>query len=111
MILIPEVPFELDEVVQRMHQALAEVFDIAARYVDDGAAVAPAYRWLVFRVAQEALRNVVQHSKAAKVHVELRRAESGTVLVVEDNVDSAESLWMLLDLSISCLMRIHLAKR
>jgi two-component system, NarL family, sensor kinase len=66
-------------------------------HVDDGAEVAPPYRWLVFRVAQEALRNVVQHSKAPEVRVELRRTESGTVLVVEDNgigfdpaIDAAE---------------------
>ncbi len=53
--------------------------------VDTDASVPPAYRWLVFRVAQEALRNVVQHSKAPQVVVELRRAESGTVLIVQDN--------------------------
>jgi len=43
------------------------------------------------------LRNVVQHSKAPEARVDLRRTESGTVLVVEDNgigfdpaIDAAE---------------------
>lgn len=53
--------------------------------VHPGAEVAPAYRWLVFRVAQEALRNVAQHSRATKVEVALRRTESGTVVTIDDD--------------------------
>ena len=53
--------------------------------VGPGAEVAPGYRWLVFRVAQEALRNVVQHSRAQHVVVAMRRTESGTVITIDDD--------------------------
>lgn len=53
--------------------------------VEPGTEVAPAYRWLVFRVAQEALRNVAQHSRATKVVVAIRRGESGTVITIDDD--------------------------
>jgi signal transduction histidine kinase len=53
--------------------------------VAPGAEVAPGYRWLVFRVAQEALRNVVQHSRAQHVVVAMRPAESGTVITIDDD--------------------------
>ncbi len=53
--------------------------------VEPGTEVAPGYRWLVFRVAQEALRNVVQHSRATRVVVAMRRGESGTVITIDDD--------------------------
>lgn len=75
-----DVPTALQSMLDRTPRGLA-----TSLQVDPGAEVPPAYRWLVFRVAQEALRNVVQHSKAPHANVELRRAESGTVLVVQDD--------------------------
>ncbi|MEN9643699.1 MAG: hypothetical protein RL238_368 [Actinomycetota bacterium] len=75
-----DVPTALQSMLDRTPRGLATSLD-----VDPDATVPPAYRWLVFRVAQEALRNVVQHSKAPHAAVELRRAESGTVLVVQDD--------------------------
>ena len=75
-----DVPTALQSMLDRTPRGLDSTLE-----VDTDATVPPAYRWLVFRVAQEALRNVVQHSKAPHVDVELRRAESGTVLVVQDN--------------------------
>ncbi len=53
--------------------------------VDPDAEVAPNYRWLVFRVAQEALRNVVQHSRATNVVVAVHRAGSTTVVTIDDD--------------------------
>ena len=53
--------------------------------IGPGADVDPGYRWLVFRVAQEALRNVTQHSKATRVDVVLKRFDDSTVLTVTDD--------------------------
>lgn len=53
--------------------------------VDDDVVVPPMYRWLAFRVAQEALRNAVQHSGASRVTVRLERSATGTILSVEDD--------------------------
>ncbi len=39
----------------------------------------------LFRVAQEALRNVVRHANASSVEVSLRRTEGGITLAVHDN--------------------------
>jgi len=75
-----DVPTALQSMLDRTPRGLATSLE-----VDPDATVQPAYRWLVFRVAQEALRNVVQHSKAPHANVELRRTESGTVLIVQDD--------------------------
>lgn len=40
---------------------------------------------LLYRIAQELLRNVVKHAGAASVHVRLGRLDGGAVLVVEDD--------------------------
>jgi signal transduction histidine kinase len=53
--------------------------------VEPGTEVAPGYRWLVFRVAQEALRNVVQHSRARHVIIAMRHSDSGTVITIDDD--------------------------
>lgn len=39
----------------------------------------------LYRIAQEALNNVVKHAKASEVSVTLERSEKGVVLIVEDN--------------------------
>ena len=87
-----DVADSLRAMVDRVQPAVDARLDIAA-----GVNVAPAYRWLVFRVAQEALRNAAQHSRADHVVVDLRPMASGTVLTVSDDgvgfapeVDSVE---------------------
>lgn len=75
-----DVPTALQSMLDRMPRGIDKHLE-----VDPDADVEPGYRWLVFRVAQEALRNVTQHSKAARVDVALRRAEGSTVLTVTDN--------------------------
>lgn len=50
-----------------------------------GAVVSPSYRWLVFRVAQESLRNAVAHSRASRIDIALRRSDSGTVVTITDD--------------------------
>ena len=39
----------------------------------------------LFRVTQEALRNIARHAEASAVHVSLRRLDGGLQLVVQDN--------------------------
>ncbi len=75
-----DVPTALQSMLDRMPRGIEKHLE-----VDPGADIEPGYRWLVFRVAQEALRNVTQHSKAPQVNVALRRTEVGTVLTVTDN--------------------------
>ncbi len=75
-----EVERSLRDMLERVPAHIA-----TALTVGPGAEVAPAYRWLVFRVAQESLRNVVQHSRATKVVVAMRRTESGTVITIDDD--------------------------
>jgi signal transduction histidine kinase len=75
-----DVPTALQSMLNRMPRGIEKQLDI-----DPDADIEPGYRWLVFRVAQEALRNVTQHSKAPQVNVALRRPEVGTVLTVTDN--------------------------
>lgn len=53
--------------------------------VDADAEVPASFRWLVFRVAQEALRNAAQHSGASRLTVRLDRSDTGTILAVEDD--------------------------
>jgi len=45
----------------------------------------PEAELILFRVAQEALRNVWKHAKASRARVALEHADAKTVLVVEDN--------------------------
>jgi len=51
----------------------------------DSPALRPGVEALLFRAAQEALRNVVEHAEASAVHVRLFVDPSNAVLVVEDN--------------------------
>jgi signal transduction histidine kinase len=75
-----DVPTALQSMLDRMPRGIEKHLTIAP-----GGEVEPGYRWLVFRVAQEALRNVTQHSKAPRVDVAIRTTDSGTVLTVTDN--------------------------
>lgn len=53
--------------------------------VDDGEPPGPATEAVVFRTAQEALRNVVAHAQATEVDVALVRAGGGWTLTVRDD--------------------------
>jgi signal transduction histidine kinase len=75
-----DVPTALQSMLDRMPRGIDKQLT-----VDPAAAVEPGYRWLVFRVAQEALRNVTQHSKARTVIVALHHTDAGTVLTVTDD--------------------------
>lgn len=75
-----DVPTALQSMLDRMPHGIERHLA-----VEPGADVEPGYRWLVFRVAQEALRNVTQHSKAPRVEVALRHVDGSTVLTVTDN--------------------------
>jgi signal transduction histidine kinase/ligand-binding sensor domain-containing protein len=48
-------------------------------------ALAPDQRQTLFLVAKEALNNVIKHSKATEVRVQLNRTEDSVVLAVEDD--------------------------
>lgn len=75
---------DVEESLQRMLDRLPATMR-GELDVDPDAVVAPVYRWLVFRVAQEALRNAVQHSRASAIRVRLRPSSTGTILTVEDD--------------------------
>jgi two-component system, NarL family, sensor kinase len=70
--------------LQGMLDRLPDTFekDLIVQY---DAEVPPGYRWLVFRVAQEAIRNAGHHSRGSRVTVQLLRSGHGTVLTVEDD--------------------------
>jgi signal transduction histidine kinase len=74
-----------------LHEALADLaeplraagidvqVDAAQCELQDGQAL------LIFRVAQEALRNVARHSRAKHVKIEVRKAAAGCTLAVSDD--------------------------
>jgi signal transduction histidine kinase len=68
------------EVVGRAHGIAADL-DVEG----DDAEIVPAQRLELFRIAQEALTNVVRHAGAEHVVVRLTVRESGVVLAVRDN--------------------------
>jgi signal transduction histidine kinase len=51
----------------------------------DDAAVPPKARWLVFRVAQEAVRNATRHSHGTRISIEVKRVGHDAVLTVDDD--------------------------
>jgi two-component system, NarL family, sensor kinase len=53
--------------------------------VDDVPRLSPPGEELVFRAAQEALRNVLAHAEADSTHVRLRQEDGRVVLTVEDD--------------------------
>lgn len=75
---------EVEEGLGRMLDRLPATME-GTLLADPDAVVAPPYRWLVFRVAQESLRNAAQHSGATRVTVRLRSDATGTILSVEDD--------------------------
>jgi len=75
---------DVEDSIARMMERLPASME-GSLHVDDDALVSPAYRWLVFRAAQEAIRNAVQHSGATRLTVRLRRSATGTILSVEDD--------------------------
>ncbi|NOT06660.1 MAG: hypothetical protein HOP28_00485 [Gemmatimonadales bacterium] len=56
-----------------------------------GNALAPASALALYRIAQEALRNVVNHSGAARAKIELSRSPTAVTLVVSDEGKGFES--------------------
>ena len=64
---------------------LARVDATTSLAVDPELSLAPEQEQLVFRVAQEALRNAASHAEAASVDVELARTPRGYRLVVADD--------------------------
>jgi two-component system NarL family sensor kinase len=54
-------------------------------HVDDGAASGTPADPLVYRVAREALRNVVEHAEASAVRVDVARVDGVVALTVADN--------------------------
>jgi signal transduction histidine kinase len=75
---------DVEESLQRMLDRIPPTMS-GELDVHPDAVVVPVYRWLVFRVAQEALRNAVQHSGASAIRVRLRPSPTGTILTVEDD--------------------------
>lgn len=62
--------------------------------VDDGSGLEPEVEALLYRAAQEAVRNVVRHADANSASISLHRAASELTLVVRDNgrgLDPAQS--------------------
>ncbi|MDX2382115.1 MAG: histidine kinase [Acidimicrobiia bacterium] len=51
----------------------------------DGVAPSDETAAMVYRMVQEAVRNVVAHAAATAVHVQISAGESGVVVVVDDN--------------------------
>jgi two-component system sensor histidine kinase UhpB len=52
---------------------------------DNFGRLAPAVESAMFRIAQEAMTNIVRHSKAQRGHVRLTREDSKLILTVQDN--------------------------
>ena len=77
--LVPALRWYLDQQVQRAALHVEFFADPAVERID--AAIETA----CFRVAQEALTNVVRHSRAETGSVELRRTPEALHLVVRDN--------------------------
>ncbi|MBI4933098.1 MAG: hypothetical protein HY828_04415 [Actinobacteria bacterium] len=75
-----DVPSSLQGMLERMPRTMRTTL-----LVGPDADVAPGYRWLVFRVAQEALRNAAKHSQGTDIRVELHGNGGGTVLTVSDD--------------------------
>jgi two-component system, NarL family, sensor kinase len=60
--------------------------DVAVDVPDEaGLGLDPEGEELVFRVAQECLRNVARHAVASRVRLSVRRTAAGAVLLVEDD--------------------------
>lgn len=57
----------------------------------DAASLPPAAETALYRIAQEALTNVVRHSNAQSVNVLLERRDGHVVLVVEDDGDGFDT--------------------
>ncbi len=55
-----------------------EHFGIAGRFAEN-------IEIAIYRIAQELVNNVIKHSKATKVHVQLFKAGTDVILIVEDN--------------------------
>jgi signal transduction histidine kinase len=77
--LIPALQEELD---QRLAPA-----GIAAHLAADGDATGlpPDIATAAFRIAQEAITNVIRHANARRVHVQVGRTASGLALTIEDD--------------------------
>jgi PAS domain S-box-containing protein len=58
---------------------------VAVRGPESGARPSPEIEIVLFRIAQEALNNVVKHANAYRVDIELKRYESGYMLSIEDD--------------------------
>jgi signal transduction histidine kinase len=74
-----------------LHEALADLAEpLRAAGIDVQVDAAPCelqdgQALLIFRVAQEALRNVARHSRAKHVKIEVRKAAAGCTLAVSDD--------------------------
>lgn len=75
---------DVEDSIERLLERLPHTMQ-GTMIVDEDASVSPSYRWLVFRTAQEAIRNAVQHSGASLLTVRLRSSTTGTILSVEDD--------------------------
>jgi signal transduction histidine kinase len=53
--------------------------------VEDQAALPPEVHLSFYRVAQEALNNIVKHARASQIHLELRDHEGHATLTIADN--------------------------
>lgn len=77
--LIPALQEELD---QRLTPAgIAAGLDAGG----DAAGLPPEIATAAFRIAQEAITNVIRHANAAQVHVQVQRTASGLVMTIEDD--------------------------
>ncbi|MEP7356217.1 MAG: GAF domain-containing sensor histidine kinase [Anaerolineales bacterium] len=83
--------FQGDNLVTSLEALLAEfkantlmmVTFVADAQAD--ASLTPEARLVLFHIAQEALSNVVKHSRASRIDVRLAREDSGVVLSLSDN--------------------------
>lgn len=77
--LIPALQEELD---QRLAPA-----GIAAHLAAEGdaAGLPPELATAAFRIAQEAITNVIRHADARRVHVQVQRTASGLAMTIEDD--------------------------
>ncbi len=78
----------LDAAIRHMVDGFVDSSSLKIDYkykIGDGVKLSDGVKTVLFRTVQEALNNVVKHSKADKVKISLRREEDKILLLVEDN--------------------------
>jgi signal transduction histidine kinase len=80
----------IKSIIKKLSSSTKINFSLNIEFVDE---FLPSEQWIhVYRILQEALTNIIKHSEATEVKIEIKRKQQNIFLLIEDNGKCIQSI-------------------